>query len=240
MKGVMLAIAPHAALVDITHQIPPQDILGGALELEAVHRYFPGGTVFLAVVDPGVGTARRPLAAAAGDYRFVGPDNGLLAPALESAGHARSVELTAPQFHRPTISPTFEGRDRFAPAAAWLAMGTPLEDFGPAVSPLPLTVPVARLRGGSIVGEVIRVDHFGNLITNIDRELLGTVTPHAIVEIDGKTVGPVVETFGSVAASSPCAFVGSSERLEVAINGDSAERRFGVGRGALVRVGASA
>lgn len=240
MKGVMLTIASHATFVDITHQIPPQDILGGSLELEAVHRYFPRGTVFLAVVDPGVGTTRRPLVATAGDYGFVGPDNGLLWPALEAAGGARAVELTAPRFQRPTISRTFEGRDRFAPAAAWLALETPLEEFGPIASPLPLTVPVARQRGGSIVGEVVRVDRFGNLVTNIDRALLGTASPHAVVEIDGKTVGPVVATFGSVAAGSPCAFVGSSERLEVAINGDSAERRFGVGRGALVRVGSSA
>ena len=122
MKGVVLALCPDATLVDITHDIPPHDVLTAALELAACYKYFPAGTIFLVVVDPGVGSARRGLVAEAGDYRFVAPDNGVLTARLPaSSGPKRVVELTERRYARPTVSRTFEGRDRFAPAAGWLA-----------------------------------------------------------------------------------------------------------------------
>ena len=130
MKGVALGICPDATLVDITHEIAAHDVLGGALELAAAYRYFPPGTIFLVVVDPGVGSARRGIAADTGDYRFVAPDNGVLTAVLDEHPAKRVVELTERKYARPSVSRTFEGRDRFAPAAAWLAKGIDLAALG--------------------------------------------------------------------------------------------------------------
>src|SRR3954467_5083700 len=130
MKGVALAICPDATLVDISHDLPAHDVLAGALELVAAYRYFPSGTIFLVVVDPGVGSTRRGIAAEAGDYRFVAPDNGVLTAVLDEQPAKRIVELTERKYARPTVSRTFEGRDRFAPAAAWLAKGIELAALG--------------------------------------------------------------------------------------------------------------
>src|SRR3954465_14248481 len=130
MKAVALGICPEVTFVDITHDIAPQDVAGAALELEACCTYFPAATIFLVVVDPGVGSARPALARAAGPYRFVAPDNGVLSPVLGGTRERRVVELTDPTYARPTVSRTFEGRDRFAPAAAWLATGVDLEALG--------------------------------------------------------------------------------------------------------------
>src|SRR5438105_6263280 len=121
MKGVALGICPDVTFIDITHEVAPQDILGGALQLAATYRYFPAATIFLVVVDPGVGSTRRGIAADVGDHRFVAPDNGVLSVVLEQVSPTRVVELTDARYARPTIGKTFEGRDRFAPAAAWLA-----------------------------------------------------------------------------------------------------------------------
>src|SRR5476651_1878379 len=130
MKGVALGICPDATLVDISHDVPAHDVLAGALELAAAYRYFPAGTTFLVVVDPGVGSTRRGIAAEAGDYRFVAPDNGVLTAALADHPPKRVVELTARKYALPSVSHTFEGRDRFAPAAAWLAKGIDLAALG--------------------------------------------------------------------------------------------------------------
>src|SRR6266536_2355193 len=124
MKGVALGICPDVTLVDITHEVPAHDVLAGALELAAAYKYFPAGTIFLVVVDPGVGSARRGLVAEVGDYRFVAPDNGVLTGVFRDHKPRRVVELTERRYARPTVSRTFEGRDRFAPAAGWLARGT--------------------------------------------------------------------------------------------------------------------
>src|SRR6266542_6401934 len=130
MKGVALSICPDATLVDISHDVPAHDVLAGALELAASYRYFPAATVFLVVVDPGVGSTRRGIAADAGDYKFVAPDNGVLTIVLDEHPPKRVVELTERKYARPTVSRTFEGRDRFAPAAAWLAKGIELSALG--------------------------------------------------------------------------------------------------------------
>src|ERR1051325_9570209 len=130
MKGVALGICPDAALVDISHDLPPHDLVGAALEPAAAYKYFPVGTICLVVVDPGVGSTRRGIAAEAGDYKFVAPDNGVLSTVFEETPARRVVELTERRYARPTVSRTFEGRDRFAPAAAWLAKGAELAAFG--------------------------------------------------------------------------------------------------------------
>src|SRR4030095_158193 len=171
MKGVMLSICPDATLVDITHDIPAHDVTDGALQLSAAGRFFPSGTIFLAVVDPTVGSARRGLAAEAGDYRFVAPDNGVLTAVFRNPPPRRVVELSERRYARPTVTRTFEGRDRFAPAAAWLAKGTQLSALGRPVSDIQrIDIPAPDVGADAITGTVLRVDRFGNLVTNIDRK----------------------------------------------------------------------
>ncbi|MBI3108110.1 MAG: SAM-dependent chlorinase/fluorinase, partial [Candidatus Rokubacteria bacterium] len=170
MKGVILGICPEAHLVDLTHDIDPQDILGAQLALESSVPFFPVGTVHLAVVDPGVGSARRALAVQSAGQCFVGPDNGLLSFAFKTTGWT-AVSLTAEHYRRPHVSQTFHGRDVFAPAAAHLARGVRLEHFGsPVLDPVRLDLPAAREEGGALVGEVIAEDRFGNLITSLMAE----------------------------------------------------------------------
>src|SRR3954469_15522851 len=171
MKGVMIGICPDVTFVDITHEITPHDVMEGALQLAASCRYFPAGTIFLSVVDPGVGSSRRGIAVEAGDYRFVAPDNGVLTAALHDVPPKRIVELTERRYARPTVSRTFEGRDRFAPAAAWMAKGTQLPALGRPVTDIQkLDIPLPASNGDSVSGVVLRVDRFGNLVTNIDRK----------------------------------------------------------------------
>src|SRR3954464_4911709 len=171
MKGVMLGICPDATLVDISHEVAAHDVLGGALELSAACRYFPPGTTFLVVVDPGVGSTRRGVAADTGEYRFVAPDNGVLTAVLDAHPAKRVVELTERKYARPTVSRTFEGRDRFAPAAAWLAKGIDLAALGRSAGSIHrLEIAQPAIRDDGIDGEVLRVDRFGNLVTNIDRK----------------------------------------------------------------------
>ena len=244
MKGVALGICPDATLVDITHDIPPHDVLAGALELAAAYRYFPPGTIFLTVVDPGVGSARRGIAAEAGDYRFVAPDNGVLTVVLDETPAKKVVELTERRYARPTVSRTFEGRDRFAPAAAWLAKGI---DLGALGRPGRQRAAARDSRGRrspteSLDGEVLRVDRFGNLITNIDRRTFekfaagGALT----IGIGDRQVSRVVSTYADADSGELTALFGSSDHLELAVNGGSAAAALAAGRGARVRVARSA
>jgi S-adenosyl-L-methionine hydrolase (adenosine-forming) len=242
MKGVALTICPDATLVDISHEVPAHDVVAGALELAACYRYFPSGTVFLVVVDPGVGSSRRGIAGETGEYKFVGPDNGVLSVVFDETPPKRVVELTERRYARPTVSRTFEGRDRFAPAAAWLAKGAELSAFGrPAGSVHRLELPHPRIEVDRIDGEVFRVDRFGNLITNIDRktfEKLGTVEHwHALeIRVGPHQVAKVVSTYADASAGEVCALFGSSDHLEIAANGASAARQLDLGRGAEVHV----
>ncbi len=240
MKGVALGICPDATLVDISHEVPAHDVLAGALELAASYRYFPAGTVFLVVVDPGVGSSRRGIAAEAGEHRFVAPDNGVLTMALAETPPGRAVELTDPRYARPDVSRTFEGRDRFAPAAAWLARGTELAALGRPAGPLTqLDIPRPSVAPGGIDGEVLRVDRFGNLITNIDRktiEAIGSLDALTIA-IGSRQVPTIVSTYAEARPGELCALLGSSDRLEIAANGASAANEIAAGRGAAVHVG---
>jgi S-adenosylmethionine hydrolase len=239
MKGVALGICPDAMFVDITHDIAPHDVLGGALELAASYKYFPPGTIFLVVVDPGVGSARRPLAAEAGGYRFVAPDNGVLTLVFREAAPKRVVELTERRYARPTVSRTFEGRDRFAPAAAWLAKGIDLSGLGRALQSWhQLSVPEPAVAERSIHGEVLRVDRFGNLVTNVDRRTFERFAGAGRIEILAGThvVAAVVATYAESHAGAVCALFGSSDHLEVAVNGASAAERLQLGRGGRVTI----
>ena len=224
MKGVLYTLVPDAQVVDLSHEIPPQDIELARLTVARYWRRFPEGAVHLAVVDPGVGTS-RPCVAVESDRRFlVGPDNGVLSPALLLAG-ARAVVLPVP----PSASRTFHGRDVFAPAAAALAQGTPLDTLG-----TPLDAPVVRRtreavrrEDGAVVGEVIAIDRFGNAITN----LLGART--GVVAAGGRPV-PIRATYADVALGAPVAISGSSGLLEIAVREGSAATTLGLTRGAAV------
>jgi hypothetical protein len=240
MKGVMLGICPEARLVDISHDIAPQDVLEGALCLEAAAGFFPAGTIHLAVVDPGVGSSRRPLALRAGGQCYVGPDNGLLSLVLHADGqHIEAVELTRQEYRLSATSQTFHGRDIFAPAAAHLASGVPLERLGPAVTdPVKLVVPVARHDNGRVLGEVIGADRFGNLLTSVtERDLAAFERPEAlVVEIGGVRVGALVSAYSDARSGGRGAVVGSTGRLEVFVRDGNAQAALGLGRGAPVVV----
>jgi len=240
MKGVILGICPEATLVDITHEITAHDVLEGALQLAASYRYFPAGTVFLAVVDPGVGSARRGIAAEAGDYRFVAPDNGVLTVVFRELPPRRVVELSERRYARPTVTRTFEGRDRFAPAAAWLAKGTQLSALGRTITDYcRLEVPIAQATLDSVQGVVVHVDRFGNLVTNIDRRTFESFAkPHGHIRIlaAGRSVDRLVSTYTEIGAGEVCALFGSSDHLELAANSASAADVLGFGKGATIEI----
>jgi S-adenosylmethionine hydrolase len=238
MKGVLLSICPSARLVDLTHEIPAQDVLAGGLALEAAAPFFPAGTVHLAVVDPGVGTARRPLAIRAGGFYLVGPDNGLFTFALEGRGWT-AVSLTAPEYRLAEVSRTFHGRDVFAPAAAYLASGVPLERLGPAVTD-PERLPRAgcRLEDGELVGEVLDADRFGNLLTSIPAARLAEITGAGgiALEVAGRRLRGPLGAYAAGREGEPAVIIGSTGCLEIFVKGGSALNVLGVGRGAIVRV----
>ena len=237
MKGVILNICPDVTLVDITHDVPPHDVLDGTLQLAAAARYFPAGTIFLAVVDPGVGSTRRGIAAEAGDYRFVAPDNGVLTAVLREWAPKKIVELTDRRYARPTVSRTFEGRDRFAPAAAWLAKGTQLTALGrPAPDYHRLELPLPAVQESSVAGVVLRVDRFGNAVTNIDRRTFETVARSGTMEVLAGTqaIGRMVATYADIQPGEVCALFGSTDHLELAANSESAAERLQLGRGSAV------
>jgi S-adenosylmethionine hydrolase len=229
MKGVLLARCPGAVLVDITHAVPPGDIRSGAYLLGRAWSRFPGDTIHLVVVDPGVGTARAALALRAHGHWFVGPDNGVFTPLY------RDAEVTIAVLPVPAdASPTFHGRDVFAPAAAALASGTPLPALGEPLATIPvrLTYAEPHYEGKSVVGEILYVDRFGTLVTNLTTEL---VPPYAVLEVEGLEIGPLRRTFGDVPTGGLLAYVGSGGAVEIAVRDGSAARRLGLGMGGRIR-----
>jgi len=224
MKGVLLTGAPEATLVDITHEIPAQDVETARLTLARVWRRFPPGTVHLVVVDPGVGTDRAALAVASDDRFLVGPDNGVLSPALLIA-EARVVALETPS----NASATFHGRDVFAPAAARLASGAAIETLGsPLTQPrIRRTAEPRRTGDGALLGEVISIDRFGNAITNLVGLRTGTV------EAAGLSL-PLRRTYGEAPIGAPVAIVGSSGLIELAVRDGNAAHALRLTRGTAV------
>lgn len=238
LKGVILGIAPDARLVDLTHEVPPHDVLEAALALEAAVPFFPPGTIHLAVVDPGVGSPRRPLAVSAGGQRFVGPDNGLFS-FLFARGEWSAVSLERKAFRLARVSRTFHGRDIFAPAAAHLACGTPLTRLGDVVvDPVDIPWPGAHRQGDALVGEVVHVDRFGNLVSSVRAEDLEAVgsSELLVVDVEGKPIGPVVSCYADLAPGGGGAVIGSSGRLEIAVREGNALGLTGAGRGSKVLV----
>jgi len=231
MKGVILGQCPEAHLVDLSHDVPPFQVLVGQCLLRDCVNAFPVGTIHLTVVDPGVGTARKGLVVVGGERApgqlFVGPDNGLLSPFMRGGS---VFEMANPELRRAHVSPTFHGRDVFAPAAAHLACGVPPDQFGPPVeAPVKLLPPRVRHEGGAVVGEVIFVDHFGNLVSNLSVEDLPPVERRELqVSVGGRTLQGIPHTFGEVTPGTLLAVIGSSGFVEVAIREDSAVRVLGL------------
>jgi len=240
MKGAILTVCPEVTLVDLAHEIPAHDVLAGALALEACFTVFPEGTVFLAIVDPGVGSSRRAIAVEAGGRLFVAPDNGLLSLVLAAQPGAHAHAITSPSLARAEISPVFHGRDLFGPVAAHLARGLPIAEVGPAVSDLVrLDLPPAERTGEGWQGRVLHVDRFGNLTTSLragEIAPLGTPSAGSLEVRAGGRVLPFVRTYADVALGEPCALVGSGGRIEIAVREGRADRRLALAPGAIVVV----
>lgn len=235
MKGVILGIYPTAAVVDVTHDISPFSILQGALVIKGTSRYFPAGTIHLAVVDPGVGSSRRAVALRSDGQYYVGPDNGLFSLVITQASFWEMREIDNPDLILPRRAATFHGRDVFAPVAAHLAAGVPFSEIGsPVVDPVMLQVPVpARIQRG-ISGEVVYVDRFGNCSSNIETAHLQSVV--ASVEIANIKIIGIKSYFGQVPKGAPLAYVNSFGFLEVAVNQGDAAQSLGVRLGDRVTV----
>ena len=236
LKGVILSVNPRLVVVDVTHEVPPQDIRSGAFTLAQVAPMFPPGTVHVAVVDPGVGSDRRPLLVLSSGQAFVGPDNGLLSRAAAAPREVR--HLTRPHWWRPSPSRTFQGRDLFAPAAAHLASGWAAEDAGPVITdPVELCLPEPVVQSGGLSGEVVHADRFGNLVTNIGARHLAGRDPAALqIAIAGFTIPGLSATFADVAPGELLAYVGSDGLLEVGRRGGDARHYLGAPRGTAIRV----
>jgi S-adenosylmethionine hydrolase len=237
MKAVILGLAPSARLVDVTHEIEPQDIAEAAFTLAAVAPRFPAGTIHVAVVDPGVGTDRRGLVLTAGRQLFVGPDNGLFTPILRTSGWT-AHELTAPELRLTTVSATFHGRDVFSPAAAYLALGVEPGRFGaPVHDPVMLPWLTPRVTPRGLAATVLHVDRFGNLITSADSAALASVggSGEVVVGIRGRRLR-LVRTFGDLPPGGVGALIGARGWLEVVVRDGNAARRLGAGRGTPVVV----
>ena len=229
MKGVIWSIIPQAQIADLSHEIAPQNVMQAALVLERTAGYFPAGTVHIAVVDPGVGTPRRPLAARLGNHTFVGPDNGLFSLVMARAEAARSpieiVHLDRPEYWLPEVSRVFHGRDIFAPVGAHLANGVPLQSVGAVIAdPARLSISQPEPGPDGWRGTVIDIDAFGNLVTNVRQEHLAGL-PRINIKIKNALIKGLSQTFGDRPAGELTALIDSSGYLSIAVvNGSAASR----------------
>ncbi len=235
VKGVILGIAPTAAIIDITHGIASGDVRAGAFALAASCRFFPRRAIHVAIVDPGVGSRRGAIAVQTADYVFVGPDNGVLSLALRGEEIKSIHRLENQRLFLKSVSHTFHGRDIFAPVAAHLSQGTPCEELGPARHDFQkLDWPRPSKHQGGWRGEVVYIDRFGNAITNIRNEWLDL--PEATISFRGKALCRLAPFYQSVTAGQPVAVPGSSGFLEIAIHGGSAAQKLGLQMGSAVAV----
>jgi len=240
MKGVILSIHPDVTVVDITHGVLAHDILDGALTIGQAYKYFPPKTIHVVVVDPGVGTERRPILVASDQHYFVAPDNGVLSSVYDQTEALYVWHIISEHYFRQPVSKTFHGRDIFAPVAAWLskswqtsAFGEPITDFTRFAIPRPKTT------GNAIRGVVLRVDQFGNLITNLrveDVPALASADGKCTIKAGNAVVTKIVGTFAEGAGGEAVGIIGSSGYLEICVNKTSAARTLGLGRGTEVTV----
>ena len=239
MKGVALNINPQVQIVDITHSIPPQDVRGAAFLIDSAYRYFPTGTIHVVVVDPEVGSGRRAIVCQTETAYFICPDNGILTHILrdEERIHAIAVENSA--YFLPQVSNTFHGRDIFAPVAAHLSRGVPIGKLGsPVAHPVQLPVPKPQVMDKAVIGHVIWIDSFGNLVTNISHEILellegrnGVVIRAGTAEIDHLN-----RSYAESAIGEALAIIGSFNRLEISINQGNAAQTLGLKRGDTITI----
>lgn len=240
MKGVILGINPDAQIVDISHDVLAHDILDGALVIGQAYKYFPAKTIHVVVVDPGVGTERRPVLVAGDQHYFIAPDNGVLSSVYDQSEALYVWHIISEHYFRQPVSKTFHGRDVFAPVAAWLSKSWQTPSFGEPITDFArFAMPKPKANGNTVKGVVLRVDHFGNLVTNLTAEDVP-----ALVAADGKftiragngQVSKVAPTFAQGPAGEAVGVIGSSGYLEISVNKGSAARTLSAGRGAEVTV----
>ena len=242
MKGVILSINPYAKIVDVTHATPPQDILEAAFAIYSAHRYFPKGTIHIVVVDPGVGSDRQAIVCERGDAFFVCPDNGVLSYLLSDIDNKPEfpmnvVAIQNPTYYLPEVSNTFHGRDIFAPIAAHLSLGVPLSNMGPPMKDLvQLPIPTPQVSGNKIIGQIVKIDRFGNAITNISESVLVGETSTYEIRVGSTRLMRLNRAYAESEIGKPLAIIGSSGLLEIAINGRSAEDSLGLKWGDVVEV----
>ncbi len=235
MKGVVLSICPQAQIVDITHEVPPQDIKRGAVILWACYKYFPKGTIHVVVVDPGVGTERKPIIIESKNYYFIGPDNGILVPAAEDDGIVQVYEIDIDKVCMGRrISKTFHGRDIFAPTAALLASGVDIRDIAKPVDSYCRDIKISKpikLDHNKFISQIIYIDRFGNCYTNIREEDLQEKPKKIHAEFsDGRSISiPFVEAYGMVEKNQDLALINSEGFLELATNHGNFSNKYGLG-----------
>ena len=240
MKGVILSINPQCTLVDITHQVNSHDTKEGAFILAQAYSNFPKGTIHLSVVDPGVGSPRKPILLVTKDYFFVGPDNGLFTIALKAEKVEQAVLLTNQKLFLSEVSSTFHGRDIFAPVAAYLSLGVKPESFGPSIKSWhEISFPDPAMKQGKLIGEIVHVDAFGNLVCNIDRKSLLQFSKGRpfVIKIGRRTVRGLKKGYWEGRKDEPMALIGSGGFLEISIREGNAQRLLKVKRGDKITVG---
>lgn len=239
MKGVILRVNPRCKVVDITHEIPPQDIFAGAFVLANAYSYFPEGTVHLGVVDPEVGGRRDPILIVTERYLFVGPDNGLFSFALQKEKVREAYALSEERFHLPEVSPTFHGRDIFAPVAGHLTLGIPPKAFGKGIDSWKrLTFPSPVLKDRSLMGRVIHIDSFGNLITNIDREKFIPLVRNRsfLIQVGKERIRDLKKGYWEGRKGEVMALFGSIGLLEISVREGSAKEILKIEKGDQINI----
>lgn len=241
MKGVICGINPYASIVDLTHQIPPQDVRDAAYVLRRTYAYFPAGTIHVLVVDPGVGSERRAIAVQAPDAFLVAPDNGCLTYVLQELRDKQArlhiVHLTNPQYWLPNVSRVFHGRDIFAPVAAHLSLGVDMRALGEPITD-PLMLPPLRLdrRPYSLLGQVAHIDHFGNLLTNIPESDLVSLGEGLTIKVGDTEITALSSTFAHGQPGQPIAYIDSSGHLGIAVVNGNAQRSLDIHAGQSVEI----
>jgi S-adenosylmethionine hydrolase len=243
VKGVILKINPQANIVDISNEISPQDIWEAAYILRSAYGHFPKGSVHLAVVDPGVGSGRKPIIVVTESYYFVGPDNGVFSLIYQEAERIRVHHITSTHYFLPKPGPTFHGRDIFAPVAAWLSKGIASGNFGEEITDyVKLNIPVPKTTPNGIEGHIVHIDRYGNIITNITYEEIKALFPEgadlgaAFVSVAGKDIKGLNKYYAEAAPGSPGAIINSSGALEIFMFKQNAKTALSVKRGEAVRL----
>ena len=239
MKGVILNINPQAQIVDITHTIPPQDVHAAAFLIDSAYRYFPTGTIHVIVVDPGVGSERRALVCHTETAYFVCPDNGILTHILRNEERIHTVAVENSAYFLPQVSNTFHGRDIFAPVAAHLSHGIGIDRLGnPVTHPVQLPVPRPEVTDKAVIGQVIWIDSFGNLVTNVSHEILELLEGQdsVVIHAGGAEIDRLNCSYAESAVGEVLAIIGSFNRLEISINQGNAAQVLGLKRGDRIAI----